>query len=519
MEYTLIAHLPTGRKSCPLPEGEITIGRDPPCEMLLPGDWVGRRHATICRQGDLLRIEDLHSKNGTYVNNQRIVAPRALAPGDIITIGTHALHIDHDDAATGSGPMPTPELDWATVSTLPPAPRDEGVLGRIFDLGTFLVRRGDREEMCEWALDKARELVGCDLACLFLQGDAGLAEVSRRCAGTLDREPTFSHTLLELAIHDRGPVLLKENLPPTFSIRRQKIRSAIVLPLFDDERLLGVLYLDSRDHARIYTEQDVRRVELLAAALALKLANSDLLAEQEQAERIQQSLLPRSLFVPSGYEVFARLEPCTRVAGDFYDVLPLARDRCAVLLGDVCGKGSGAALLMASILAMFRALAHQTNGALEIVELLDDRLGGCLDEMNYATLFVGVLDPGRHVLSYVNAGHGSALLVNEDGSFTELTASGTPLGMRLGVPYESRTVEFPRGSMLCTWTDGFPEAHRADVEPCSFFGHDRVTATLVESRRAPLDQTAHSLFDRVDAFQEGTQAHDDRTLLLLRRSP
>jgi phosphoserine phosphatase RsbU/P len=266
----------------------------------------------------------------------------------------------------------------------------------------------------------------------------------------------------------------------------------------------------------MYTEQDLRGAELVAAALALKLANSDLLAEQEQAARIQSSLLPRTLSTPSGYEVFARLEPCTKVAGDLYDVLPLRSGRLAILLGDVCGKGTGAALLMASVLAAFRAIAHQGDDVLNIVESLADGLGDCLDETNYVTLFASVLDPERHTLSYVNAGHGAALLLYADGTHDELETTGTPVGMRLGIPYRSRTVEIPKGSLLCTWSDGLHEAHRTDVQPICFFGQDRLVQSFVELRSLPLAEFAEAVFDQVDAFQGGTQAHDDRTLLLLR---
>ena len=517
MDYILVAHLPQGRQSWPLPEGETVIGRFPPSQVLLPPDSVSKVHAKIRRRGDQFEIQDLDSKNGTWLNQQEVHAVRPFAPGDIITIATVALQVDRADPKRSFPPTPAADLDWAEVHTLPPAPRDEGALGRLLDLGGFLVRRHDRREICELGLDKAREIADSDLACLFLLGDSGLVEEVRRFASGLDHQPTFSHTLLEQAIRDRSPILVTECIDPSVSMIEQHIRSALVLPLLDDERILGVLYLDLRRSARMYTVQDLRRVELLAAALALKLANSDLRAEQDQAGCAQRSLLPRSLSVPPVYEAFARLEPCAKVAGDLYDVLPLRDGRYALVLGDVCGKGMGAALLMASVLATFRALANQVDDVLKIVERLGDHLCGCLTETSYVTLFAGILDSERHALSYVNAGHGAALLLHADGSYDELSTTGTPVGMRLGVPYGSRTIDLPRGSLLCTWSDGLHEAQRTDVEPVRFFGEERLIETFVEMRGAPLDELAGRVFDDVDAFQGSAQAHDDRTLLLLRR--
>ena len=515
VDYVLTAHLPDGRQRWILPEGETRIGRSRPNPVLLPHESVSKVHALIRRTGDLIEILDLGSKNGTRVNQRNVSSAQRVEPGDLITVGNVALQVQA--AGLGARLESTPDFDLPEVQSLPPAPRGDGALATLLDLGEFLVRRHDRHEICEKALDKAWDLVGYDLASILLLGDSGLTVESRRHKGDSRLQPAFSHSLLERAIHEKCPLLITDRVDPTVSMVQQRIRSAIVLPLLDDIHMLGVLYLDSRWPGHSYTEQDLRRVELLAAAVALKLANSDLVEELEQAAQVQRSLLPTSLWTPPGYEMFARLDPCTTVAGDLYDCIPMRGGRLAIVIGDVCGKGTGAALLMASVLATLRALGPRVDDALEIVGRLGEHLGE--GDRSFVTLFLSILDPQRHTLSYVNAGHGSTVLFDMDGSRRDLETTGPPVGMQLGVPYASHTIDLAPGALLCTWSDGFHEAHRSDVESIEFFGEERLLETFVDLRHAALTDLGKGVFDRVDAFQGGTRALDDRTLVLLRRTP
>jgi serine phosphatase RsbU (regulator of sigma subunit) len=427
------------------------------------------------------------------------------------------LEIDADGERSDSGITPVQRFDWGDVRSLPPAMADrDDVLRLLLDLGSFLVRRHSRQEIYEAVLERADDLVGCELACLFLSGDTGLVEVHRRTSSP-NREPHFSHTVLDKAVHDRAPLLVTDRLEPSASMVRLHIRSALAVPMFDNTNVIGVLYLDTRRKGKAFTEEDLRRVELLANALALKLTNSDFVEEIERAEEVQRSLLPRCPEVPAGYELAVRLRPCTGVAGDLYDVVPLSDGRFVLVLGDVAGHGVGAALLMATVLGTLRAIANQVTDARHLVLRLESQLSTLLADRGFVTLFAGILDPATHRLDYVNAGHEGVLVVHPDARLQRLEPTGPPLGLPIQLPFTAASVDLPRGALLCTWSDGFHEAHRMNGE-LEFFGDEPLLDTFSLRRAEPLHVIADELFARVDAFLGDLPAADDRALLLLRRS-
>jgi phosphoserine phosphatase RsbU/P len=504
MDFVLTAYLPEGRRSWVLQEGQTLIGRTPDNAVVLPDNSVSRLHACLLRRGDQLELTDLDSSNGTAVNDRPLNAAVLVRAGDLISIGSVQLQVYTSASAPEGLETPVERLEWGDVQSLPP-PDHDATLGKLVELGGFLAARHTRDEIYETVLDRVHDLVGYQLACLFLRTESGLVEVQRRSTSS-SADPVFSRSLLDKAVRERCSLLITDRIDLTASMVQQHIRSALAVPLLDSGRVLGVLYLDTRRRGRIYNEQDLRHVELLATTLALKLSHSDLLEEMERAECVQRSLLPAMLLAPPGYDVHARLDPCASVAGDLYDVLPLPDKRHAVVLGDVAGHGVGAALLMASVLATIRTLATQIDDPVR----LGEQLCGCLGERGYVTMLFGILDWERHTLRYVNAGHPGAVLLLPDGSRRDLETTGPPVGMRIGVPFEGRTIELEPGTLLCAWSDGLHESHRSDGDPCEFFGEERLLALFTQLRNAPLGEFARTVFAEIDGFLGGSAATDDR---------
>ena len=228
MDYVLTAHLPGGRQRWLLPEGETHIGRSRPNPVLLPDESVSKLHALIRRTGDRIEIMDLDSKNGTRVNQRSVTSVQRIQPGDLISIGNVSLQVDRVDHNSTAPYLSTPDFDATEVQSLPPAPRGDGALATLLDLGEFLVRRHDRHEICEKALDKAWDLVGYDLASILLLGDSGLTIESQRHRGRSLLQPAFSHSILERVLHEKSPLRVTDRFDPTVSMVQQRIRSALV---------------------------------------------------------------------------------------------------------------------------------------------------------------------------------------------------------------------------------------------------------------------------------------------------
>src|SRR5688572_22273429 len=163
---------------------------------------------------------------------------------------------------------------------------------------------------------------------------------------------------------------------------------------------------------------------LIEVADRLSLKN-----DLEIARQIQLAMLPRAAYHTSGLEAFGITRPANTVGGDFYDILPLPDGRLLLALGDVAGKGSPAALLMALLLAMMRTLVDEGFEGAELMTKLNAQIIKHAPRSRFVTLFLATLDPTTGELTYVNAGQNPPLLRRANGRYEQLRAGGIALGM------------------------------------------------------------------------------------------
>jgi sigma-B regulation protein RsbU (phosphoserine phosphatase) len=339
----------------------------------------------------------------------------------------------------------------------------------------------------------------------------------------------LSRTLVGTVLEERQALLLNDALQdPRFatqeSIILQRLRSAMAAPLFDDTRVIGLLYADSDDPATRYDRNQLRAFTLLANLIAVQISNARLMEAEREKERmarevataaqVQRRLLPASLPEIPGHEIAGRQLPCLEVAGDLYEVTTLDDGRLAIVLGDVTGKGLGAALLMSNVLAALRVLFQECPEPTNCADRLHRQLLQSSDETRFATLFLGLLDPATGHLDYVNAGHNPPYLLQADGTLTSLDATGMPLGLIAGATYAAASVELPPASLLGIFSDGITEAEVAD----EFYGEERFLESLRRRFDRPLLEILEGALDDLQAFLGEAHPGDDVTLLLLRRA-
>jgi sigma-B regulation protein RsbU (phosphoserine phosphatase) len=184
------------------------------------------------------------------------------------------------------------------------------------------------------------------------------------------------------------------------------------------------------------------------------------------------------------------------------------------MIGDVSGKGLGAALVMSSFLSAARVLYTVCTDVAELATRLSSALHYNIDPRRFVTGVIGVLDPIAGRLEYVNAGHPAPCVIT-GGKLRELEASGVPFGVLPDVPYQCVTTTIEPGALVAVFSDGMPEAQR-DKE---FFDEERVRAALCEAAKLPdLAAVRAAVLGRVDEFLGGAKRTDDLTLLLLRRA-
>ena len=262
---------------------------------------------------------------------------------------------------------------------------------------------------------------------------------------------------------------------------------------------------------------DLRLYAFVLVLFVLMLELKDkLLAhdEIEIARQVQLALLPRTAPPLDGWSIWLSSRPANDVGGDLVDAVPLPGGRLGLALGDVSGKGMGAALLMAKLQATLRAVA--TGG--DDLGLLGARLNGILHrdgiDNRFATLFYAELRPASGEVRWLNAGHNPALVLRASRPPGELGASAPPLGMLSGIAYMGDTVLLEPGDMLVIYSDGLTEATNPREEE---FGLERLRQLAPRLRPLAPDAAGALILAEADAFLAGERAHDDLSLILLRR--
>jgi serine phosphatase RsbU (regulator of sigma subunit) len=237
--------------------------------------------------------------------------------------------------------------------------------------------------------------------------------------------------------------------------------------------------------------------------------------ELELCRQIQNEMLPHGPLRTGLAEVTGVSIPAREVGGDFFNYFPLPDGRLALLVGDVSGKGVGAALLMANIQATLRTRLEMASDLAAVADAVDRDIAGNTPPEVYVTLFVGLLDAARRELVYVNAGHNPQYLLRSSGGLERLGPTGLPVGLLPGRGFEARTAPVAPGDLLFLYTDGAVEAPN---EAGEFFDTQRLEQALVAASADGVDQVLVRVEQTIRAFRGSADPADDATMLALRVS-
>jgi phosphoserine phosphatase RsbU/P len=249
---------------------------------------------------------------------------------------------------------------------------------------------------------------------------------------------------------------------------------------------------------------------LLEVADRLSLKN-----DLEIAREIQQAMLPPGLFTAPGVETIGWSRPANTVGGDFYEILSLQDGRLVIAVGDVAGKGSPAALLMALLLAMMRTLIDARLEPADLVTRLNVQVSRHAPGNRFLTLFYGVYDAATGDLAYVNAGHLPPLLMRATGDVDRLLTGGIALGMFDHADYQLGHAKLECDDLLAMYSDGITEAEDPKGTP---FDERGLQTTLQANRGHSVQAIGAAVTRAVELHTADTRLADDLTLLLLRRT-
>ena len=545
----------------PLRSVRLTIGRSSRNDLCLNDPFVSRLHAEIRRDGEFFVLYDSGSANGTYHNGQRIDSSAALQFGDVIRIGETELRVA-DGTTTASGSYKTPlafrfteggqtapterlsthairdvppSSEWQAVtatSCLPPpatqrlaTPNWLPIFSKVVE--TLAVDQS-LEETLDTILGLAFEAIAPERAYLLLRDEHGQLQLQahRTTQQTAHLEVTLPWSIHAHVLQDGKPILVSQALQGGPYYTDTPSASLIAAPLLAGGEVLGLLYMDNPFTPTHFDQNHLDLLTTIARVAAIKIENTRLLEarlekrrfeeELQVASEIQLSLHPSRPPQLAGWDIAGLSFPCREIGGDYYDFIPRGNGKLILAVGDVAGKGMGAALMMSSVHAALRAQAQTARTLADIVAAVNDYLVENSPENKFLTLFCAELDPVTGILHYTSAGHDPALLVHADGTYTELPAQGIPMGITPNVSPAIHQVCLTPGDILAIYTDGLTESMNEEGD---ILGLERLVQTIVKNRGLSASRLRDRVEEAVSRFVGRAPAADDLTLVLLRRLP
>lgn len=516
-------------------ERPVVLGRSSQAEIQLSDQVVSRRHAQIQRRGGEWVLTDLDSRHGTFVNGVRLVPsePTPVQADDRVRIGPWTFRVRIGSSPDGSSLSIADDRASGfsrvqRVGDRELAIRAEARLDLLVEAAARIAGANDELQMSAAALEALVSATGFPRGAVLRYNGDQVEVIAHRGATPASMEHAAGVTIGQTSMGDvrpvtaTGPAISGEMFSRSLleaasagavvriggseaqqlgqSIMSLGIEQAICAPIMVDGQADAFIYLDARGkdtHARIQDDAPAF-CSAIAKICALSLGNLQrhkLQARQKQLEsdlkaarRAQLLISPPPTGSHGGAEWAALSRPGRYVAGDLMDVVPLAGNRLAVLLGDVSGKGVGTALLMVTaqtrLAGLLRAGADLAPAVCEVNRFIADfseRSQKQLDEsMLFASLICAVLDPARQEAMLIDAGHGYAAIVRASGTQRVECEGGLPLGVDGRFEFKPERIPLPSGSRLVLFSDGVVEQPGAG-EGAEQFGFDRTLSALGRS--------------------------------------
>jgi phosphoserine phosphatase RsbU/P len=297
-----------------------------------------------------------------------------------------------------------------------------------------------------------------------------------------------------------------------------------VVPMQLQNHVKGAVLLGEKLRGSEYTKGDLEFLYSLANLAIISIENArlfrDAIEKQKMedelaiAREIQQGLLPTTLPRIAGFEIAAINITSKQVGGDYYDVLPIHFNEYVLAIGDVSGKGTPAALLMANVQAALRAFAPMGLSLPAATARINDLTCSNTGRDKFITFFWGYLDNATKEFRYVNAGHNPPFLLRGNGKIERLELGGIILGlMQTLTPYQEGSVVLEQGDVVVMFTDGVSEAMNSQEVD---FTEERLEEVLKTVRTKSPSEIIHAIQAALEEHTQGTPQSDDITMLIVK---
>ncbi len=537
-----------------LPAARTAIGRSSSSELALADPHCSSCHAEIYPSRRGYAVKDLGSKNGTFVNGRRISGETGLKAGDTIKVGSTLIYFDRprrkpEDSETVTHSSETvigvQDILGRTPAVKSPqgARSSRGRTGieqqrKLMDIidkfNQDLIYLRPIDEFLDHIMNLIIEHIPMDRGILILKDRKNPERLVPTVTKAL-RDPerienlTISQTIVRKALDNNSAILIpdmqfEEKLRQAISVVDLKIHSAMCVPLWDYQEIIGVIYADRISVAEPFKEADLTILTHLAYLAAGKIKEAwrdedqrridDIKKQLATAKGFQENFLPKEDPAFEPFDISGNMRACYDVGGDYFDFIPIEQSRLAILIADVSGSGYAAALLMSHLSGALLAEIRATKDLGQLAVWLNASVHSKSEINSFISFFMGIVDREKEEIVYINAGHNPPFLLDDAGRVQSLDGTGFCLGMFPSASYEMRAVPVRPGSLFCLYTDGITEHRNKSGE---LFGEVRLIEILQNSSHLPAREVLNRIFNAVFTFSEGSEPEDDMTLVVLKR--
>jgi len=543
MARELLIQCPDGQVKTVQLTDRLAVGRSSAAELSFPDDaGLSRQHFVFEPEGDSWTIQDLGSKNGTFVNYIPLKGKLALQPGDRITAGHLAIVyapgnlppqgvvVFEGGDATATSPSSTTVVTSLEGALSHPTmafqtgPKASAPMQALVRAGQELTRNQTLTELFPTILDLAIEAVNAQRAVLMILENGVLTPKAHKGEGF-----RISSAVRDRVLQEKTSMLVRDaQLDDAFkarmSIVEQKVHTMMAVPLQTKNDIIGLLYVDSPFVLREFTKDDLSLLTVMANVAAIRIETARLQEVEEterllkrdlaQAAEIQGRMLPSEAPSISGADLAGFNAPCRTVGGDYYDFFPYHDGRVGLALGDVSGKGMPASLLMMALHARMQVLAEDPGDLGKFMTRLNKATCANCPSNRFITFFFCVLDGTTGSVAFANAGHNPPFVIRASGQSEMLEGGGPVLGILPIATYSQMQAQLEPGDMLVLYSDGVTEATNIEYEE---FGEARFTDVLSGNRTKSAAEIVQAVTQALADFTAGAPQADDITLVVARR--
>jgi sigma-B regulation protein RsbU (phosphoserine phosphatase) len=539
----------------PLEGKKISIGRSADNEISIFDPYSSGHHAYIYPKEENYVLRDNNSKNGSFLNGNKIQSETVLNRGDEILIGSTRIVFDQE-LSTNVEVTDTPSSSAAintmiqiedivkksniTTTIVAARPLDidkmrqeHEISAIISEVGKALVLHKPVDELLEYIMDLICEYMVMDRGVLMLkEGNPPQfsAKVTRINNPRLEnRKIQLSQSIINMAVNQNSSLLTSDAQDDTrfkaeASIINLNIHSAMCVPLWNNKEIIGVIYADRIHQLEQFTENNLKLLTLLANLAAIKIENAktvedslkleQMKKELSLASQIQTDFLPKEIPQTENFEITGYNLPCHQVGGDYYDFVPIDSNRIGITIADVSGKGVSASLLMASLRAALQSEVHHEYDLNKMVRKLNNFVHRSSGTNKFITFFFCELDQKTCTLRYINAGHNPVFVMDPKGKVKRLESSGFCLGMFPDAEYSIDEVQLKLGETAVLYTDGITESRNTKNDE---FGEERLIGIMKKNIKLSAQDLMDKVKQETESFTRGTEQMDDQTVVVIKR--